>query len=146
MLAQGWLRDAEHARNVRFGNAVGGHRLGLPPLRVSRGPDRSSQGLACPLRGDVVEASTVAVEHRLLAGEVLPALHRNIEQQVAALSPVIIWNERAGRWNASTEYRPRSINRSPCLTARLHAAPIGGARFAARRSWIRCRFLVGLES
>src|SRR5882757_2683173 len=37
MLAQGRLRDAEHARNVRFGNAVGGHRLGLPPLRVSRG-------------------------------------------------------------------------------------------------------------
>src|ERR1700737_1748723 len=40
MLAQGRLRDAEHARNVRFGNAVGGHRLGFPPLRVSRGPDR----------------------------------------------------------------------------------------------------------
>src|ERR1700722_10023965 len=79
MLAQGWLRDAEHARNVRFGDAVGGHRLGFPPPRVSRGPDRSSQGLACPLRGDVVEASTVAVEHRLLAGKLLPALHRNID-------------------------------------------------------------------
>src|SRR3954466_9826103 len=127
MLAQGRLRDAEHARNVRFGDAVGGHRLGLPPLRVSRGPDRSShwkirplrsatnyctvhrvhlsarrlskmvaryrredllavhaasqatEGLACPLRGDVVEASTVAVEHRLLAGKLLPALHRNID-------------------------------------------------------------------
>src|SRR5205823_14376493 len=36
-------------------------------------------GLACPLRGDVVEASTVAVEHRLLAGKLLPALHRNIQ-------------------------------------------------------------------
>src|SRR5947208_9309107 len=83
MLAQSRLGDAEHARNVRFGDAVGGHRLGLPPLRVSRGPDRSSRwksqptiialygkGLACPLRGDVVEASTVALEHRLLAGEV----------------------------------------------------------------------------
>src|SRR5580700_2283188 len=131
MLAQGRLRDAEHARNVRFGNAVGGHRLGLPPLRVSRGPNRSShwkirplrsatiialcdrvhlsarrlgwgaqkrshrqqqlfqdgrafppgsagrarrlagdgKGLAWPLRGDVVEASTVAVEHRLLASK-----------------------------------------------------------------------------
>src|SRR5258708_30657891 len=34
MLAQGRLRDAEHARNVRFGGAVGGHRLGLPPLRA----------------------------------------------------------------------------------------------------------------
>src|SRR5438270_4308202 len=92
MLAQGRLRDAEHARNVRFGDAVGGHRLGLPPLRVSWGPDRSShwksqsqllhcavKGLACPLRGDVVKASTVAVEQRLLAGEVLPALHRNID-------------------------------------------------------------------
>jgi hypothetical protein len=30
--------------------------------------------------------------------------HSYIEQQVAALSRVIIWNERAGRWNASTEY------------------------------------------
>src|SRR5690348_3771717 len=92
MLAQGRLRDAEHARNIRFGDAVGGHRLGLPPLRVSRGPDRSShwksqpQLLHCavkawrgPLRGDGVEASTVAVEHRLLAGKVLPALHRNID-------------------------------------------------------------------
>src|SRR5580704_12178235 len=141
MLAQGRLRDAEHARNVRFGNAVGGHRLGLPPLRVSRGPYRSSHwkirplrsatisatcigctfppgdwdgvrknevtgsnsyskiiaryrqdsagrarrlagdgtGLACPLRGDVVEASTVAVEHRLLASKLLPALHRDID-------------------------------------------------------------------
>src|SRR5437764_11834267 len=37
------------------------------------------KGLAYPLRGDGVEASTVAVEHRLLAGEVLPALHRNID-------------------------------------------------------------------
>ena len=37
------------------------------------------KGLACPLRGDVVEASTVAVEHRLLAGKRLPALHRNID-------------------------------------------------------------------
>ena len=36
-------------------------------------------GLACPLRGDVVEASTVAVEHRLLASKLLPALHRNID-------------------------------------------------------------------
>src|SRR3954452_11520204 len=36
-------------------------------------------GLACPLRGDGVEASTVAVEHRLLAGTVLPALQRNID-------------------------------------------------------------------
>src|ERR1700756_2763458 len=33
MLAQGRLRDAEHARNVRFGNAVGGHRLGFSPPR-----------------------------------------------------------------------------------------------------------------
>src|SRR5580700_3968521 len=141
MLAQGRLRDAEHARNVRFGNAVGGHRLGLPPLRVSRGPYRSSHwkirplrsatisatcigctfppgdwdgvrknevtgsnsyskiiaryrqdsagrarrlaghgtGLAWPLRGDVVEASTVAVEHGLLASKLLPALHRDID-------------------------------------------------------------------
>src|SRR5438270_417519 len=37
------------------------------------------KGLACPLRGDSVEASTVAVKHRLLAGKVLPALHRNID-------------------------------------------------------------------
>src|ERR1700730_4184016 len=35
--------------------------------------------LARPLRGDVVEASTVAVEHRLLASKLLPALHRNID-------------------------------------------------------------------
>src|ERR1700758_4348394 len=136
MLAQGRLGDAEHARNLRFGDAVGGQRLGLPPLRVSRGPNRSShwkirplrsatiialcigctyppgvrknevtssntyskmaaryrqdllavhrlagdgKGLACPLRGDVVEASTVAVEHRLLASKLLPTLHRNID-------------------------------------------------------------------
>ena len=37
------------------------------------------KGLACPLRGDVVETSTVAVEHRLLASKLLPALHRNID-------------------------------------------------------------------
>src|ERR1700736_3055898 len=37
------------------------------------------KGLACPLRGDVVEASTVAVEHRLLTSKLLPALHRNID-------------------------------------------------------------------
>src|SRR5580700_7668080 len=141
MLAQGWLRDGKHARNVRFGDAVGGHRLGLPPLRISRGPNRSShwkirplrsatiialcigctyppgdwdgvqknevtgsnsyskmvaryrqdllavhaawpatlKDLACPLRGDVVEASTVAVEHRLLPSKLLPTLHRNID-------------------------------------------------------------------
>ena len=36
-------------------------------------------GLAWPLRGDVVEASTVAVEHRLLSSKLLPALHRNID-------------------------------------------------------------------
>src|ERR1700751_1293610 len=83
MLAQGRLGDAEHAPNVRFGNAVGGHGPGSPPLRVSGGQNRSShwkfdgKGLACPLRGDVLEGSTVAVEHRLLAGKLLPALHRN---------------------------------------------------------------------
>src|SRR5438477_3327004 len=37
------------------------------------------KGLACPLRGDVVEGSTVTVEHRLLASKLLPALHRNID-------------------------------------------------------------------
>src|SRR5205823_3023505 len=37
------------------------------------------KGLGRPLRGDGVEATTVAVEHRLLAGEVLPALHRNVD-------------------------------------------------------------------
>ena len=36
-------------------------------------------GLAWPLRGDVVEASTVGVEHRLLASKLLPTLHRNID-------------------------------------------------------------------
>src|SRR4029077_14652695 len=40
---------------------------------------RDGTGLACPLRGDVVEASTVAVEHRFLASKLLPALHRNID-------------------------------------------------------------------
>src|SRR6201981_1771928 len=50
MLAQGWLRDAEHARNVRFGNAVSGQRLGFPPLRVSRGLNRSSHWKIRPLR------------------------------------------------------------------------------------------------
>jgi hypothetical protein len=43
------------------------------------------KGLACPLRGDVVEASTVAVEHRLLASKLLPALHR--EWPVGAIGP-----------------------------------------------------------
>src|SRR5437868_12709870 len=56
MLAQGRLRDAEHARNVRFGNAVGGHRLGLPPLRVSRGPNRSSHWKIRPLRSTTIIA------------------------------------------------------------------------------------------
>src|SRR5205823_1024983 len=56
MLAQGRLRDAEHARDVRFGDAVGGHRLGLPPLRVSRGPDRSSHWKIRPLRSATIIA------------------------------------------------------------------------------------------
>src|SRR5438270_2373129 len=56
MLAQGRLRDAKHARNVRFGDAVGGHRLGLPPLRVSRGPDRSSHWKIRPLRSATIIA------------------------------------------------------------------------------------------
>src|ERR1700757_3084644 len=86
MLAQGRLREAEHAGEVHFGSAVGGPRLGWPPLRVSRGPNRSShwkirryRGLARPMRCDLVEASTVAVEHRLLAGKPLPSLHRNAD-------------------------------------------------------------------
>ena len=37
MLAQGRrTRDAEHARNIRFGDAVGGHRLGLPPAAMAQ--------------------------------------------------------------------------------------------------------------
>src|SRR5580693_2744658 len=56
MLAQGRFRDAEHARNVRLGNAVGGHRLGLPPLRVSRGPNRSSHWKIRPLRSATIIA------------------------------------------------------------------------------------------
>src|SRR3984893_873813 len=56
MLAQGRLRGAEHARIFRFGNAVGGHRLGLPPLRVSRGPDRSSHWKIRPLRSATIIA------------------------------------------------------------------------------------------
>src|SRR6202011_5879561 len=56
MLAQGWLRDAEHARNVRFGNAVGGHRLGFPPLRVSRGQDRWSHWKIRPLKSATIIA------------------------------------------------------------------------------------------
>src|ERR1700736_5600373 len=142
MLAQGWLRDAEHARNVRFGNAVGGHRLGFPPLRVSRGPDRSSHWKIRPLRSATIIAlcigctfppgdwdgvrknevtgqqqlfqdnralppgfcwpctplgrrryrtsvaaarrrcrsfDNVAVEHRLMASKLLPAIHRDID-------------------------------------------------------------------
>jgi hypothetical protein len=50
--------------------------------------------------------------------------HSYIEQQVAALSRVVICEERAGRWKTLPQsIRPRSINRSPCQTARLHAAP-----------------------
>src|SRR5207248_7503706 len=56
MLAQGRLRDAEHARNVRLGIAVGGHRLALPPLRVSRGPNRSSHWKIRPLRSTTIIA------------------------------------------------------------------------------------------
>ena len=37
-------------------NAVGGHRLGLPPLRVSRGPDRSSHWKIRPLRSATIIA------------------------------------------------------------------------------------------
>ena len=44
---------------------------------------QATEGLACPLRGDGVEASTVAVEHRLLASKLLPALHRNIDHKPA---------------------------------------------------------------
>ena len=50
------LRDAEHVRNVRFGDAVGGHRLGLPPLRVSRGPNRSSHWKIRPLKSATIIA------------------------------------------------------------------------------------------
>src|SRR3984893_1075932 len=59
MLAQGRLRDAEHARNVRFGNAVGGSPLGLPPLRVSRGPYRSSHWKIRPLRSATISATCI---------------------------------------------------------------------------------------
>src|SRR4051795_4989919 len=61
MLAQGRLRDAEHARNVRFRDAVGGHHLGLPPLRVSRGPDRWSHWKIRPLRS----ATNYCTVHRV---------------------------------------------------------------------------------
>src|SRR5882757_9371806 len=53
----------------------------LPPGSAGR-PRRlagDGKGLACPLRGDVVETSTIAVEHRLLASKLLPALHRTID-------------------------------------------------------------------
>src|SRR5712671_6902966 len=53
-LTQGRLRDAEHARNVRFGDDVGGHRLGLPPLHVIGGPDRSSHWKIRPLRSATI--------------------------------------------------------------------------------------------
>src|SRR6202043_818907 len=56
MLAQGRLRDAEHARNVRFGDAVGGHRLGLAPLRLSRGPERASHLENRPVRSGPIIA------------------------------------------------------------------------------------------
>jgi hypothetical protein len=42
------------------------------------------KGLACPLSGDVVEASTVAVEHRLLASKLLPARGGKTPQSLAA--------------------------------------------------------------
>ena len=53
----------------------------LPPGSAGRARRLAGDGtgLAWPLRGDVVEASTVAVEHRLLASKLLPALHRNID-------------------------------------------------------------------
>src|SRR5882757_5731047 len=53
----------------------------LPPGSAGRPRHLAGdgKGLACPLRGDGVEASTVAVEHRLLASKLLPALHRNID-------------------------------------------------------------------
>ena len=56
-------------------------RCGSVGVQTGRAIDLAGdgKGLACPLCGDVVEASTVAVEHRLLAGEVLPALHRKID-------------------------------------------------------------------
>jgi hypothetical protein len=44
-------------------------RSGGKPRRIAL----CGKGLACPLRGDGVEASTVAVEHRWLAGKVLPS-------------------------------------------------------------------------
>src|ERR1700758_2156049 len=59
MLAQGRLGDAEHARNLRFGDAVGGQRLGLPPLWVSRGPNRSSHWKIRPLRSATIVARCI---------------------------------------------------------------------------------------
>src|SRR6202022_995878 len=46
----------------------------LPPRSAGRARRLAgdAKGLPCPLRGDVVEASTVAVEHRLLASKLLP--------------------------------------------------------------------------
>jgi hypothetical protein len=53
------------------------------------------KGLAWPLRGDGVEASTVAVEHRLLASKLLPALHRNIDISLPFMRPLLIRPHKA---------------------------------------------------
>src|ERR1700731_214642 len=60
MLAQGWLRDAEHARNVRFGNAVGGHRLGFSPPARRRGAQPAAPWENRPLRSATIIALCIA--------------------------------------------------------------------------------------
>src|ERR1700731_2371727 len=59
MLAQGRLRDAEHARNVRFGDAVGGHRLGFPPPPGTRGPNPSRHWKIRPSRSATIIARCI---------------------------------------------------------------------------------------
>ena len=71
------VRKNEVTGSNSYSKMVARYRQDL--LTVHAAWQADGKGLACPLRGDVVEASTVTVEHRLLAGKVLPALHRNID-------------------------------------------------------------------
>jgi hypothetical protein len=55
----GRLRDAEHARNVRLGNAVGGHRLGLSPLQRRRAQRYARNPCLSRLQAIAVRAHSV---------------------------------------------------------------------------------------
>ena len=99
------------------GNWAGGARWAYFAMEAEAPTD-----LARPLGGDGVEVSAVAVEHRLPAGEVLPALYRNTDISRRDLNRV-----RHAAGHLGRDYRRAGAGKRPmtgfafadCVPARL---------------------------